>query len=179
MPRSFSIRAATENDISAIFMMITELAVFLREPDAVTLTEKQFRRDFLQFHPAFNCFVAEDDTHTVCGYALYHSTYSTWQGRSMYLEDLYVQPHRRLRGIDLALLARVAAEAESQGCARLEWSVLLWNKAPLRISERVGAIRMEDWRRMRLTGEPLSQLAAQAAQRDDGYAHLRESSLIQ
>ncbi len=163
MANPFPLRTATEADVPAIFGMIVELAVFEREPEAVAITEAQLREDGWGAHRAFDCFVAEDEAGAVCAFALYHPTYSTWQGRSLYLEDLYVKPDHRGRGIGRALLARVAAEAVAQGCARLDWSVLTWNQGALRVYERIGAVRMEEWRRMRMAGDALERLAAQAS----------------
>lgn len=157
------IRAALPQDVPAIHALIVELAVYEREPDAVLIAEADLLRDGWGPEPLFSCLVAEDNGQ-VCGFALYHPTYSTWTGRSLYLEDLYVQPDHRGRGLGSALLARVAAEAERQGCARLDWSVLTWNESAIRVYERIGAVRMEEWRRMRLTGEPLQALAARAEQ---------------
>ena len=142
--------------------MIVELAEYEREPDAVAITEAQLCEDGWSEHRAFDCFVAEDATGAVCGFALYHPIYSTWQGRSLYLEDLYVKPDHRRAGVGRALLARVAAEAIAQGCARLDWSVLTWNEPALRVYESIGALRMEEWRRMRMAGEPLAALASYA-----------------
>ena len=159
--KSFSIRAAVPADVPAIHALIVELAVYEREPDAVLITEQDLRRDGWGPEPLFECLVVEDGG-AVCGFALFHPTYSTWTGRSLYLEDLYVQPEHRGQGLGSALLARVAAEAERQGCARLDWSVLTWNEPAIRVYERIGATRMEEWRRMRLTGEPLRALAARA-----------------
>ena len=156
------IRFAVEADVPAIHGLIVELAVYEREPDAVAITEADLLRDGWGASPHFTCLVAED-AGRVCGFALYHPTYSTWQGRSLYLEDLYVQPAHRGRGIGTALLARVAAEAVKQDCARLDWSVLTWNEAALRMYERIGALRMEEWRRMRLSEDGLTVLAAQSA----------------
>ncbi len=159
------IRFATEADVPAIHGLIVELAVYEREPDAVVLTEADLLRDGWGAQPHFTCLVAEvagPSGNTVCGFALYHPIYSTWQGRSMYLEDLYVQPTHRGRGLGTALLARVAAEAERAGCARLDWSVLTWNEPALRVYERIGALRMEEWRRMRLSEDALTVLAATA-----------------
>ncbi len=159
MPTLPLIRFATEADVPAIYALITELAVYEREPDAVAITEADVLRDGWGPHPQFTCLVAEAEG-AVCGFALYHPIYSTWQGRSLYLEDLYVQPAYRGLGLGTALMARVAAEARTQGCARMDWSVLTWNEPAIRVYERIGAVRMEDWRRMRLTGSALAALGA-------------------
>ena len=181
------IRVAVEEDVAAIFGLIVELAVFEREPDAVTITPEQLRRDGWGAHPAFDCLIAEDHTGQVCGFALYHPIYSTWQGRSLYLEDLYVQPGHRGRGVGSALLARVAAAAIAQGCARLDWSVLTWNEPALAVYARIGAVRMEEWRRMRLAGDALHALAGRAARtsapptsqkRDVGHPRVIESPCV-
>ncbi len=155
-------------DAPAIHALIVELAVYEREPDAVAITEADLRRDGWGAAPQFECLVAEDPSEKdggICGFALFHPTYSTWTGRSLYLEDLYVQPAHRGRGLGRSLLARVAAEAERLGCARMDWSVLLWNEPAIRVYERIGAVRMEEWRRMRLTGAALRELAAQAGRK--------------
>lgn len=161
MPVQFSIRFAEQTDVPAIHGLIIELAVYEREPEAVAVTEADLLRDGWGPRPHFTCLVAEAGGR-ICGFALYHPIYSTWQGRSLYLEDLYVQPAWRGRGLGTALLARVAREAERAGCARLDWSVLTWNEPALRVYERIGALRMEEWRRMRLSGDALAVLAAQA-----------------
>jgi GNAT superfamily N-acetyltransferase len=155
------IRFAVEADAPAIYALIVELAVYEREPEAVAITEADLLRDGWGEQPRFTCLVAEADS-AVCGFALYHPTYSTWQGRALYLEDLYVRETHRGRGLGTALLARVAAEAIAQNCARLDWSVLTWNEPALRVYERIGAMRMDEWRRMRLSEDALAILAAQS-----------------
>jgi GNAT superfamily N-acetyltransferase len=154
------LRVANESDVSAIHGMIVELAVFEREPDAVAITKEQLREDGWGEHRAFECFVAECEQAGICGFALYYSIYSTWEGRSLYLEDLYVKPSQRGHGIGTALLHRVAQEAIRQGCARLDWSVLAWNEPALRVYRNIGAQRMEEWRRMRLSEHALAAFAA-------------------
>lgn len=160
MPTLPQIRFAVEADIPAIHGLIVELAVYELEPGAVAITQADLLRDGWGAQPRFTCLVAECDG-VVCGFALYHPTYSTWQGHSLYLEDLYVQPAYRGRGTGTAMLARVAAEAVKQGCARLDWSVLTWNEPALRLYEHLGAVRMEEWRRMRLSEDGLAVLAGQ------------------
>jgi GNAT superfamily N-acetyltransferase len=161
VPISIHIRAATEADVPAIYALIVELAVYEREPEAVTITEADLLRDGWGEQPRFTCLVAEAEG-AVCGFALYHPTYSTWQGRALYLEDLYVRETHRGRGVGTALLARVAAEAVAQNCARLDWSVLTWNEPALRVYERIGALRLDEWRRMRLSEDALAVLAGQS-----------------
>ncbi len=167
MPTSPIIRAAVPGDVPAIYALIVELAVYEREPDAVAITEADLERDGWGAQPRFTCLVAEEDG-AVCGFALFHPTYSTWQGHTLYLEDLYVRETHRGRGIGTALLARVAAEAVAQDCARLDWSVLTWNEPALRVYARLGALRMDEWRRMRLSGDGLAVLAGLAEPQQAG-----------
>ncbi|RRA50087.1 GNAT family N-acetyltransferase [Acidipila sp. EB88] len=162
------IRAAVPADAPLIHAMIVELAVYEREPEAVAISEADLLRDGWGEHPRFTCLVAEDEAGVVCGFALYHPTYSTWQGHSLYLEDLYVRATHRGRGVGTALLAEVASVAVAQGCARLDWQVLTWNEPAIRVYERIGAVRMEEWRRMRLSEDGLAVLAAQAMPRAAG-----------
>ena len=152
---------ATEADACAIHGLIVELAVYEREPESVAISEADLLRDGWGAQPRFTCLVAESNG-SVRGFALYHPIYSTWQGHSLYLEDLYVQPEYRGCGMGKALLARVASIAIEQGCSRLDWSVLRWNEPALQVYEHIGAVRMEDWRRMRLTHGALQALASGA-----------------
>src|SRR5690349_20122463 len=121
------IRLATEVDIPVILSLIHALAAYEREPDAVQIGEAELRRDGFGPQPLFECVIAEDDNGKAAGFALYFSIYSTWRGPSRHLEDLFVQPQHRGRGIGKALLAHVAAIAMERGCSRMQWDVLDWN----------------------------------------------------
>ena len=153
------IRAAVEEDVPAVLRFIRELAEFEREPDAVLATEADLLRD--GFGPArkFRCVMAEADGE-VCGFALYFESYSTWRGHhGIRLEDLYVTPARRGLGVGAALLRYVAGVAVAEGCPRLEWDVLAWNKAAIGFYERMGARMQVEWRIMRVADEGLRRLA--------------------
>lgn len=152
------IRAATEADIPAILSLIHALALYEREPDAVQIGEAELRRDGFGPQPLFECLLAEENGHAV-GFALYFPIYSTWRGPSLHLEDLFVEPEHRGRGIGAALLARVAALAMERGCARMQWDVLDWNSSAIEFYQSRGAIMLEPWRIMRITGAPLVRLA--------------------
>lgn len=152
------IRAATEADIPAILSLIHALALYEREPDAVQIGEAELRRDGFGPQPLFECLLAEENGHAV-GFALYFPIYSTWRGPSLHLEDLFVEPEHRGRGIGAALLARVAALAMERGCARMQWDVLDWNSSAIEFYQSRGAIMLEPWRIMRITGAPLARLA--------------------
>jgi ribosomal protein S18 acetylase RimI-like enzyme len=98
---------------------------------------------------------------TVAGFAVYFANYSTWLGRhGIYLEDLYVSPQFRGVGAGKALLREVARIAVSQGCGRMEWSVLNWNEPAIRVYEAIGGVPQSEWTRYRLAGEALRAFAA-------------------
>ncbi|MBB6147060.1 GNAT superfamily N-acetyltransferase [Silvibacterium bohemicum] len=156
------IRPAVPADIPLIRALIQELAEYEREPHSVHITEEQLLRDGFGKNPEdsryFACLIAEIDG-APAGFALYFPIYSTWQGRSLHLEDLFVRPEFRGQGAGKALLRQVAAIAVERGCARLQWDVLEWNKPAIDFYRSLDATMLDDWRRMRVTGDALSKLA--------------------
>ncbi len=110
--------------------------------------------------PFAEVLLAEDGGEVV-GFALYFHNYSTFRGQpGIYLEDLFVKPEMRGRGHGKALLAALARLAVERNCARLEWAVLNWNEPALGFYRSLGALPMDAWTVYRLTGEPLTNLAA-------------------
>ena len=157
-----NIRPATAADVPAILRFIHELATYEREPDAVVATEADLLRDGFGPTPRFWSLIAELDGEPA-GFALYFTSYSTWRGHhGIRLEDLYVTPALRGKGIGKALLVRLAQIAVEQGCPRLEWDVLDWNAPAIAVYERVGAKILTEWRIMRLSGDSLTALASSA-----------------
>jgi len=156
-----NIRPATPADIPVILRFIRELAIYEREPDAVVATEADLLRDGFGPSPRFWSLIAELDG-APAGFALYFTSYSTWRGHhGIRLEDLYVTPALRGKGIGKALLVRLAQIAVEQGCPRLEWDVLDWNAPAVAVYERIGAHILTEWRIMRLSGDALTALAQQ------------------
>jgi GNAT superfamily N-acetyltransferase len=156
------IRPATPADVPTILRFIRELALYEREPDAVVATEADLLRDGWSPTPRFTALIAELDG-APAGFALYFTSYSTWRGHhGIRLEDLYVTPALRGKGIGKALLARIAQIAVAEGCPRVEWDVLDWNAPAIGVYERVGASILTEWRIMRLSGEAIHALAAQS-----------------
>ena len=154
------IRPARPADVATILRFIRDLAAFEREPDAVEATEETLGEALFGAHPAAEAVIAEQDGQPL-GFALFFHNFSTWTGRrGLYLEDLYVTPDARGRGIGGALLRHLAGIAVARGCARFEWSVLDWNAEAIAVYRRIGAVGMEDWTVQRLSGEPLRRLAA-------------------
>ena len=157
---NLTIRTATPADVPTILRFIRELALYEREPDAVVATEDELLRDGWGPTPRFRAMIAEADEEAV-GFALYFTTYSTWRGHhGIRLEDLYVTPSMRGKGIGKALLARLARIAVDEGCPRLEWDVLEWNASAIAVYERVDAHILNEWRIMRIADDALKALAA-------------------
>ncbi len=163
-----TIRPATRADVGMILAFIRALAVYEREPDAVSATEDDLLRHGFGEQPYFECLIAEQNGDPA-GFALYFYDYSTWLGRpGLYLEDLFVHPEFRGAGIGKALLERVAAIAIEKGCARLKWEVLDWNTPAIDFYTAMGAEFLDTWRNVRVSGEALRRLAfpAEAARSD-------------
>ena len=153
------IRAAVSDDAPTILAFIRELAAYERLSDEVRATEDDLRRTLFRDPSHAACRIAEVDGRPA-GFALFFPNYSTFLGRpGLYLEDLYVRPEFRGRGIGEALLADLARIAIERGCGRLEWSVLDWNGPALRFYRRLGAVAMDGWTVHRLTGDALDRLA--------------------
>jgi GNAT superfamily N-acetyltransferase len=153
------IRAATPADVPTILGFIRELALYEREPHAVVATEADLLRDGFGPTPRFTALIAELDG-APAGFALYFTSYSTWLGHhGIRLEDLYVTPSLRGKGIGKALLARIAQIAVAEDCPRVEWDVLDWNAPAIVVYERLGAHILTEWRIMRLSGDALQTLA--------------------
>lgn len=153
------IRPAVANDIPLIVQLIRELAEYEREPHQAVATEHDIRRDGFSANPKFRVVIAEWSGDPV-GFALFFYNYSTWMGRAgLYLEDLFVRPAFRGRGIGKSLLGHLAKIAVDEGCGRFEWQVLNWNTPAVEFYQGLGACVMEEWATMRLTGEPLRKLA--------------------
>ena len=139
----YTIRKGAKKDISSLMALIKELAEFEKMPEYVNTTKSQLLEDW-QVHKAFDFLVA-DTENGVVGIALYYPRYSTWNGRCMYLEDLYVKSDFRSQGIGLDLLKATATEATKLGAGRLDWQVLDWNTDAVRFYERLGAHVEREW----------------------------------
>jgi GNAT superfamily N-acetyltransferase len=161
-----NLRPATPADVPQVLRFIRDLAVYEREPDAVIATEADLLRDGFGETKRFDCIMAEltgAGTPVPAGFALYFHNYSTWRGHAgIYLEDLYVSPEHRGKGIGKALLTHVAAIAVAEGCPRFEWSVLDWNQPSIDFYHQLGAVMKSEWKGMQISGEALSALAAQS-----------------
>ncbi|QFQ29155.1 GNAT family N-acetyltransferase [Janibacter melonis] len=162
---SAPVREATVADVPDILRLITELAVYEREPDAVEATVESLSAALFPADgaPTAFCHVAEVDgpqERRVVGMALWFLTFSTWTGRNgIWLEDLYVEPDQRGSGLGLALLRTLAQVCRERGYPRLEWTVLDWNEPSIAFYRAAGALPQDEWTTQRLTGHALAGLA--------------------
>ena len=179
-----TIRLATESDVGTIRRLIVGLALYEKEPaSTVEVTEDELRRDGFGAQPVFRCLLAEVEGAAI-GFALFFYNYSTWQGRCIYLEDLYVEESARGTGTGTLLLKTVAAIAHAEGCKRMSWQALDWfvcgvlvvigreryaidatrhscehrNTPALDFYKALGANRLDSWVNLRLGEKELTQL---------------------
>ena len=156
------IRPATLDDVPLILQFVRELAEYERAPQDAVATQEDLRRDGFSGEPKFYVVIAEWNGEPA-GFALYFYNYSTWQGKpGLYLEDLFVRPPCRAKGIGKALLLHLAKVAVERGCGRYVWQVLDWNVPAIRFYESLGAKVMKEWLTMRVSGDDIKRLAAQA-----------------
>ena len=157
-----TIRAATLADAALLRRLIWELADYEKAPDQVRTTEADIARDGFGAKPQFRAVIAEWQGQTA-GYALFFSVYSTWRGAGLFLEDLFVRPDFRGRGVGKALLASVARVAEQENGVFIRWEVLNWNQPAIALYQALGADFFDDWRTVLLAGDGLRKLAEKAS----------------
>ena len=159
-PAPFTLRAAELRDVSAIVQLIRDLAEFEKLTHLVQVTPEKLRPQLFGERPAAEALVA-DSAGEVLAFALFFTNFSTFLAQpGLYLEDLYVKPAHRGRGIGRALLTRLAALAVERQYGRFEWSVLDWNASAIRFYEGMGATVMPEWRICRVTGDGLVTMSA-------------------
>jgi GNAT superfamily N-acetyltransferase len=154
------IRAATAADVDEILALVRELAEYEQAPDEVTATSADLLRDGFGQNPRFYVLLAcEGDE--VAGFAFYFFAYSTWRAQpTLYLEDLFVRPAYRRRGLGVMLMRRLADEAKRTGCGRFQWQVLDWNEPAVRFYESLGAKILREWWTVRFEGDAIARFAA-------------------
>jgi GNAT superfamily N-acetyltransferase len=153
------IRPATPADVPVIAALIRALAEYEKLADHVTFDEATLAEHLFGPRPYAECLIAEHAGQAV-GFALFFHTYSTFKGKpSIYLEDLFVTPEHRGRGLGKALLAGIGKLAVERDCGRIEWSVLDWNTPAIGFYVRLGAKPVGGWTVYRLTGEAIPNLA--------------------
>ena len=158
-PTNATIRPARRDDAPTIANLIRELAVYEKLEDQAKATADELARHLFGGRPSAEVLIAEVEGAPV-GFALFFPTFSTFRGQpGLYLEDLFVRPEYRGRGIGKKLMASVAKVAVDRGCGRLEWSVLDWNTPSIEFYRSQGAVPMDEWTVFRLADQALENLA--------------------
>ena len=153
------IREATEADVPLILRFIRDLAIYEKLEHKVVATEDGLRQTLFG-NPRFAEVVFAIEDGVEAGFALFFHNYSTFLGApGIYLEDLFVKPEFRGRGIGKGLLAHLAKLAKERGCGRVEWAVLDWNTPSIDFYKSIGAVPLDDWIIFRLTGDAMEELA--------------------
>jgi GNAT superfamily N-acetyltransferase len=153
------IRPATAADVPLILGFINALAEYERLADHVVATAASVHDSLFGSSPSAEAVIAYVDGEPA-GFAVWFHNYSTFLSRrGLYLEDLFVLPDKRGRGVGRALLRHLAGIAVARGCGRMEWAVLDWNETAIRFYRSLGAQPMADWTVYRLTGDALTRLA--------------------
>jgi GNAT superfamily N-acetyltransferase len=152
----FITREATKEDIHSVLDLITELAVFEKEPTAVEVTASDLERDGFSNNPKFKIFVAEEAT-KIIGIAFIYMRYSTWKGPIVHLEDLIVTQEKRKLGVGKALYTKVLKHAHALGAKRVSWEVIDWNTNAIDFYKSTGATILKDWSVVQMTQENLEK----------------------
>lgn len=159
-PRDYLIRSVTPDDMDVLANLVRELAVYEKVEDLARGTAADFRRNLFGTLPAAEAAIVEFGGEAI-GFALWFGTFSTYRAKpGIYLEDLFVRPEHRGRGIGKAVLAMLARLTLERGGDRLNWSVLRWNEPAIGFYRALGAEPVDQWIGFRLDGEPLGRLAA-------------------
>jgi len=158
-----NIRSAMPSDTRVIYALIRELAVYENLLDVVDATERMIGDALFVQSPRAFCELAEWDGEVV-GFSLWFYNFSTFRGRhGIYLEDLFVRPDFRGKGLGKALIVSLARRCVAEDLARFEWSVLDWNAPSIAFYKALGATMQDDWTGCRVTGDALAALAGRAA----------------
>jgi GNAT superfamily N-acetyltransferase len=153
------IRSAVPADTDAILELIHALAEYERAPEEVKITREQLQNHLFSQDPKVFCEVVEVDGHVV-GIAIWFLNFSTWLGKhGIYLEDLFIRPEYRGRGLGKALLVRLAQICVERDYGRFQWWVLDWNEPSIEFYKSLGAVAMDEWTVYRVSGEPLRSLS--------------------
>ena len=154
------IRVAVKADAPKILQLIRDLALYEKAPLEAVATLEQVELTIFSDKPIAFAHVAEVNGDVV-GISIWFLNYSTWLGKpGIYLEDLYVDPEHRGKGLGLALLKELASICIERGYERLQWWVLDWNEPSIEFYTSLGAVAMDEWTVYRVTGEALRKLSS-------------------
>jgi GNAT superfamily N-acetyltransferase len=151
----FIIRLGVKEDMESVLDLITELAVFEKEPDAVEVTVEDLVKDGFSENPQFKIFVAEQESNII-GIALFYERYSTWKGKTIHLEDLIVTKAKQKIGAGKALYTAVLKYAHENNYNRVAWEVIDWNTNALEFYKSTGATYLNDWSVVQMNKENLT-----------------------
>ncbi|MDR1096661.1 MAG: GNAT family N-acetyltransferase [Tannerella sp.] len=132
---NITVRNVRESDFEQLLQLFREFSVFEQLPDKMTNSVEKMKDEKTFFH----CFVAETAGGKIVGYASWFFCYYTWTGKSLYLDDLYIQPEYRSRGIGTDLIRRVIEKAKENGCRKVRWQVSKWNRPAIDFYRKIGA----------------------------------------
>ena len=153
---NFKVRLGQKEDMQSVFNLITELAVFEKEPDAVEITVTDLVRDGFSETPKFKVFVAEQE-HNIIGIALFYERFSTWKGLTIHLEDLIVTKSKQKIGAGKALYTAVLKHAYDNNFNRVAWEVIDWNTNAIDFYKSTGATYLNDWSVVQMNKENLAK----------------------
>ena len=153
---SFTIRFALKKDMVSVHQLITELAVFENEPNAVEISIEDLENDGFSKNPKFKILLAEEEG-VIIGMALFYERYSTWKGKAIHLEDLIVTASKRKLGVGKALYTKLMQYAFDNNYKRVAWEVLDWNKNAIDFYESTGAKILEGWQVVHMKEEDLEK----------------------
>lgn len=156
---NLSLSAATSADVPLVLEFIRDLAKYEQLSTECVATEEQVRTTLFGKNPVAECILAFADGEPA-GFAVFFSNYSTFLARpGLYLEDLFVRPAFRKKGIGKALILHLAKLANDRKCGRMEWAVLDWNEPAIAFYQSLGAVQLDEWRIFRLSGPALAKYA--------------------
>jgi GNAT superfamily N-acetyltransferase len=156
---SLSIRPARPGEASLVFQFVRELAEYEKLEHEVQATEAMIDAALFGEQPRVFCDIAEWDGEPV-GFAVWFLNFSTFSGRpGIYLEDIFVRPAFRGRGVGKALMVHLARKCVENGWARLQWSVLDWNTPSIEFYKSLGGVLLDEWTVVRVSGDALTRLA--------------------
>jgi GNAT superfamily N-acetyltransferase len=153
---NFTLRLAEKTDMESVLNLITELAVFENEPDAVEITVDDLIRDGFSSPPKFRVYVAEQEN-TIIGIALFYERFSTWKGRTLHLEDLIVTKSKQKIGAGKALYTAVLKYAHDHNFNRVAWEVIDWNSNAIDFYKSTGATYLNNWSVVQMNKENLEK----------------------
>lgn len=152
-PDKISIRKALATDVPAIHHLIKELAIYEKAEEEVVTTPEELIRDGFGENPSFEAIVAEHQDKTVVGFALFFTAYSTWKGKSLYLEDFIVTEKQRKNGVGKLLFDRLVEIAKERKVKRFHWQVLDWNETAINFYQKYPVSFEDEWLNVKIKFE--------------------------